>query len=204
MSLLGSSQGGTIDGVYTAVDCGSTSCQAIYEVLETCIVYSEPSVPTAKCVIPCELSGCDQHIYHYINCAVWTCTEKTTPTPPLTTSHPPLPGTCKSTVCISSVSVNALFGLGLVALFGTWGRKVWLRRAQATAYAGVESEPLLPTAPPQPEADSGVFHEVPLIVRSDPSSPPQAERIPLRCFNSMKKFWASRSTNASASNESST
>ena len=187
--MLGTSQGGAIDGLYTAVDCGTTSCEAIYEVLETCIVYSEPPVPTALCVIPCELSGCEQHIYHYINCAVWTCTEKTTPRPPVTTSHPPLPSACKSPVCVSSVSINALFGIALVAVV-----------AQANTYATVETAPLLPSAPPL-TADNSGFHEVPLIPRAD-VSPPQAERIPLRCFNSFKKFW-SRTSAATATDESS-
>ena len=201
MSLLGSSQGGTgtIDGLYTAVDCGSTSCEAIYEVLETCIVYSEPKVPTALCVIPCELSGCDQHIYHYINCAVWSCSEKTTPRPPVTTSHPPAPSSCKSSVCISSVSINALFGVALVALLSYFGRKAWLRRALADNYATVESRPLLPSAPPAPAADTdNIFQDVPLMPRSEVSPP--AERIPLRCFNSFKKFW---SRSSSVPNESS-
>lgn len=196
--MLGTSQGGAIDGLYTAVDCGSTSCEAIYEVLETCIVYSEPKIPTALCVIPCELSGCDQHIYHYVNCAVWSCTEKTTPKPPVTTSGPPSPSACKSSVCISSVSVNALFGIALVALVTHYGRKAWLRRSRAHTYASVESGPLLPSAPPHP-ADASGFHEVPLIPRADVS--PQGERIPLKCFDSFKKFW-SRPSAATATDES--
>lgn len=204
LSLLGTSQGGAIDGLYTAVDCGSTSCEAIYEVLETCIVYSEPQIPTALCVIPCELSGCDQHVYHYVNCAVWTCTDKTTPKPPVTTSHPPAPSSCKSSVCISSVSVNAIFGIALVALMAHFGRKAWLRRNQAENYASVESAPLLPSAPPL-QADNSGFHEVPLIPRPDVSPPAAREHIPLRCFDSLKKFWARRTAagTAAATDESS-
>lgn len=187
-----------MDGLYTAVDCGSTSCEAIYEVLETCIVYSEPPVPTALCVIPCELSGCEQHIYHYINCAVWTCTEKTTPRPPLTTtSKPGKPGSCKSGVCISSVTVNALFGLALLGAVAHYGRKAWLKRSQSHNYATYESAPLLPSAP-APPTDNSDFQEVPLIARADVSPP--ADRIPLRSFASFKKFWSRRS---SATGESS-
>lgn len=188
-----------MDGMYTAVDCGATSCEAIYEVLETCIVYTEPKIPTALCVIPCELSGCDQHVYHFINCAVWSCTEKTTPQPPLTTSHPPLPSStgCKSAVCISSVSVNVLFGVGIMALIGHWGRKAWIRRSQASGYAIVDSGPLVPSAPPVPQADGADFQEVPLIPRPDVS--PASERIPLRCFDSMKKFWSRRTTSDESS-----
>ena len=190
-----------MDGMYTAVDCGSTTCEAIYEVLETCVVYTEPKTPTALCVIPCELSGCEQHIFHYINCAVWSCTEKSTPKPLITTSSPPLPSSsgCNTSVCISSVSVNVLFGIGIIALLGHWGCKTWIRRSQTNSYASVDSGPLVPSAPPVPQADGSDFQEVPLIARPDQS--PQSERLPLRCFDSMKKFWASRT--ASASDESS-
>ena len=191
MSLLSSSQGGSIDGVYTAVDCGSTTCEAIYEVLQTCIVYSEPKIPTALCVIPCQVSGCEQQVYHYINCAVWVCTEKTTPTPPLTTSNPPLPSSrsCGTAVCISSVSINAIFGILIMAFAGHWGRKTWLRRSQTAGYAQVDAGPL-PSAPPAPGpvADSE-FHEVPLMPRVQESP---GERIPLKCFDSMRNFWSRR------------
>ena len=189
MSLLGSSQGGAMDGMYTAVDCGSTSCEAIYEVLETCVVYSEPKIPTALCVIPCELSGCDRQVYHYINCAVWACTEKTTLKPPVTTSNPhPTAGACATSVCISSVSVNAIFGICIMAVISRWGRKAWLRRSQTAGYAQVDAG-LLPSAPPAPAAAvDGDFQDVPLMPRAE-NSP---ERIPLKCFDSMRKFWNSR------------
>ena len=194
MSLLSTSQGPTMDRLYTAVDCGTTTCEVLYEVLETCIVYSEPSTPTALCVIPCEVSGCDRQIYHYIDCAVWSCTEKTTPKPPVTTSRPAKPAECKSPVCISSVTVNAIFGLAAVAFVGYWVRRSHLRRVQSVNYANlgrVESSPLLPvqpSAPPHP-ADADGFQEVPLMARPD-VTPSTSERVPLQAFESFKKFWA--------------
>ena len=87
--------------------------------------------------------------------------------------------------------INAIFGIAMVALMAHFGRKAWLRRSQAETYASVESAPLLPSAPPL-QADGSGFHEVPLIARSDVSPPEPRERIPLRCFDSLKKFWARR------------
>ena len=153
-------------------------------------------------MIPCELSGCDQHIYHYINCAVWTCTEKTTPRPPVTTtSKPGKPGSCKSGVCISSVTVNVLFGLAFLGVATHFGRKAWLKRSQSNNYASYESAPLLPSAPPSAApVDNSGFQEVPLIPRADVS--PAANQVPLRSLAAFKKFW-SRPSSATAEAETS-
>ena len=189
-----------MDRLYTAVDCGTTTCDVVHEVLETCVVYSEPAQPTALCVIPCEVSGCERQIYHYIDCAVWSCTEKTTPKPPVTTSSPAKPSECRSPVCISSVSINAIIGVAAVAVATFWLRRWHRRRVQSVNYANlvVESSrllPVLPSAPPLP-ADAEGFQEVPLLARPD-VTPPSTERVPLQAFESFRKFWSKKGKDAS-------
>ena len=194
MSFLSSSQGQKFDGIVSKVDCGTQTCDSVFEVLETCLVYLEPDTPTSTCMIPCDVSGCIVKTYHFINCAVWTCQDKVTTTlPPVTSStpSPAQPHSCSGPVCISSVSLNFLVGTGALVALGLWSRKTWQRRRRAL-YQSLDPSPgpFHPTAPPSEPAptDAEGFQEVPLIPRAE--NPAAREQIPLKCFDSFKKFWS--------------
>jgi len=195
---------------FSSIDCGTKTCDVIYEVLETCIVYMVPKLPTPNCSVPCEVSGCDKIILHYTNCAVWNCVDNNGTTTTTTPSPGPGPGPVPPSPMpahggyAASVTFNVLFSvllLGILAMYKKEAiRDVVQRIRRRNDYNDLESGsgPIFrPSAPPaavdddagSPASGSG-FQDVPIFPRGLSSSPQPRSRA-----ERFRDFWANLRSN---------
>ena len=116
-------------------DCGSTICQLEFRFLQTCTLYVDQS-DTETCAYPCSLEHCLPEIHHFIQCPIWTCSEKSTTTAspsPTSTASPHEPSQCSSPLCISGISFNVVLIL-VLALALYFLKKYFFRQRQQNTF----------------------------------------------------------------------
>ena len=115
-------------------DCGKQTCSLEIRFLPSCTLYGDES-SEETCNYPCSLDHCVPEIHHFIQCPIWSCFDKTTTVQPpdSTTSTPPSSHSECSTLCISSISFNAIMIL-IVAIMTVFLKKHFCHRTQETSF----------------------------------------------------------------------
>lgn len=101
------------------INCDDRTCEVEYRLLPNCVIYVDNDQDTT-CQYPCSFLNCKTEMHPYTVCPIWTCSEKTTttPSPPLSTLVP-FPSSSSSGL-ITSIILNVLFGIALLALVGLY------------------------------------------------------------------------------------
>ena len=120
-------------------DCGTKICVEEIHYESVCVTYVDES-DLVVCDFPCSKANCSEEIHYGTDCPTWLCFDKTTTAAPTTSSPSPTPtpshdGSClKSSLCITSITVN-----GLILLVGLICGSYFLKKRYFTATATASS-----------------------------------------------------------------
>ena len=81
-------------------DCGQKVCFLEHAMVANCYIYLYSN--KTHCDIPCDLTGCDRELHHFISCPIWICNPKTT----TTTTTPTTTTTAKTTITTSKTTTR--------------------------------------------------------------------------------------------------